>query len=60
MSDFDKTIKLDQKFAKAYYSRATVLVSQQKYEEALPDLDKTLELDPTIPSTLTLRGQIRA
>ncbi|MBK9481781.1 MAG: tetratricopeptide repeat protein [Bacteroidetes bacterium] len=45
---------------KAYYSRASVFVSQQKYVEALPDLDKTIELDPTTPNALTLRGQIRA
>jgi len=46
MKDFNKTIELDPKFVKAYYSKATVYVGQEKYIEALPDLDKTIELDP--------------
>ena len=36
------------------------MVSQEKYKEALPDLDKTIELDNTLPNALNLRGQIRA
>ncbi len=41
---FEEAIKLNPNFARAYYQRGMVYQSQEKYEEAVPDLVKAKSL----------------
>jgi tetratricopeptide (TPR) repeat protein len=41
---FDEAIKLNPNFARAYYQRGMVYQSQEKYKQAVPDLEKAKRL----------------
>lgn len=59
-NDFEITTKLNPNLSGPFYSKATVLAAQEKYKEAIPHLDKAIQIDEKTPNALTLRGQIRA
>jgi tetratricopeptide (TPR) repeat protein len=42
----DEAVRLDETFAKAWYSRGTARYLRKDYADALADLNKALELDP--------------
>lgn len=49
---YSKVIALEPT-AQSYYKRATIAVRRKKYEKAIPDLEKALELDPTFTKPLS-------
>ena len=44
--DFDAAIELDSGLASAYYNRATILYRMGSYLEAIPDFQRSVDLDP--------------
>jgi tetratricopeptide (TPR) repeat protein len=44
MQLFEEAIKLNPNFARAYYQRGMVSQAQEKYKEAIPDLEKAKSL----------------
>ena len=55
----NKVIELNPNFAEAWNQRATVYFNQEKYEESLADIAKTLELEPRHFGSLAGRAVIR-
>jgi cellulose synthase operon protein C len=49
MEAFDLAGKMDAQLAMAYYGRGEVLRQQEKYEEAVPSLQRAVELDRRYP-----------
>ncbi len=49
MEAFDLAGKMDPQLAMAYYGRGEVLRQQEKYEEAVPSLQRAVELDRRYP-----------
>lgn len=56
VADYDEAIRLDPDYADAYYNRCVANNRQKKYEIALGDCGKAIELGPT-PNALTATGQ---
>lgn len=59
-ADYDQAIKLDSLYVLAIYSRATLLVNWSKYDEALIDLNKAIDLKFKRPQAYTMRGLLLA
>ncbi len=57
ISDYDEAIRLDPKYADAYYNRCIAYNRQQKYDLALPDCSKAIALGPGTGTTLNATGQ---
>ncbi len=55
---FTKVIALDPANAQAYYERARTFLERNKDAEALPDLNKCLELDPAYPGGYRVRAGV--
>jgi tetratricopeptide (TPR) repeat protein len=49
ISDFNASIKLDDKIGDAYVNRGAALIAQKKYAEGRADIDKGLPLGPDEP-----------
>ena len=47
VQDCTIAVKLDKKYTKAWLRRGTALVSMGSFEEAIPDFEHVLKLDPT-------------
>ena len=56
ISDYDDAIRLDPKYADAYYNRCIAYNRQQKYDLALPDCNQAIALGPSANS-LNATGQ---
>jgi tetratricopeptide (TPR) repeat protein len=52
-----KAIKLDGSIAQAYFERAISLMGMDRDRDALPDLDRCLELDPAYPGARDWRAR---
>jgi len=50
MKEFEAALKLNPSFGRAYYQRAMILEKQEKYDEALADLQKAKSLGYGIDS----------
>ena len=46
LTDFSQAIRLDPKSSEAYGERARLFLRKSLFDEALPDLDKAVELNP--------------
>ena len=46
ISDFDRAVKNDSKYAKAYHLRGIALVTAGSDDKALKDFDKAIDIDP--------------
>lgn len=55
---YNKAIKLNSKYAKAYNNRAYTYMMLNDYKSALPDLDTAIKLRPTYVNALMNRGDI--
>ncbi len=55
---YTRAIEIDPKFAEAYNNRAYTYMVQHNYAEALPDLNKAIELRPDYVNALMNRGDI--
>ena len=44
--DYDVAIKLNPELGSAYYNRATILYRMGSYKEALPDFQKSVDIEP--------------
>ena len=55
---YSRAIDLDPADAEAYNNRAYVRMRQQRYADALPDLDRAIALRPTYVHALMNRGDI--
>ena len=55
---FDKAIFFDSKFASPYYCRGVAKVALGFYAEAIQDLDKVLQLNPSITEARELKEQV--
>ncbi len=56
ISDYDEAIRLDPKYADAYYNRCIAYNRQKKYDLALPDCNRAIALGPGA-NTLNATGQ---
>jgi tetratricopeptide (TPR) repeat protein len=56
ISDYDEAIRLDPKYADAWYNRCIAYNRQQKYDVALPDCNQAIALGPSA-NTLNATGQ---
>ena len=56
LSDYDEAIRLDPKYADAYYDRCVAYNRQQKYDLALPDCSEAIEIGPA-EDALSATGQ---
>lgn len=54
--DYTKAIKLDSKYADAYRSRALVYEHSYRFQEAISDYSKTIELSPSDAYSYVRRG----
>ncbi len=52
-ADCSQALRLDPKSASAYRKRAYVYLCQGDYAKALPDLNESIQLDPTTPAPTT-------
>jgi tetratricopeptide (TPR) repeat protein len=52
-----KAIKLDSSNAQAHFERAIALLNMDRDEDALPDLDRCLQLDPAFPGARDWRAK---
>lgn len=52
-----KAIRLDPNNAQAYFERAIVCLNMDQDQQALPDLDRCLELDPHFPGARDWRAR---
>jgi tetratricopeptide (TPR) repeat protein len=46
ISCFDKAIKINWRFAKAYCNRGTAYYEKGEYDQAISDFDKAIEINP--------------
>jgi len=44
--DYDEAIRLDPELGTAYYNRGTILYRMGSYKEALPDFQKSVDIQP--------------
>jgi tetratricopeptide (TPR) repeat protein len=58
LSDFDRAIISDPRYALAYYNRGVTRLSMHQYDPALADLDRAAILDPGYYKTYNNRGLI--
>jgi Flp pilus assembly protein TadD len=58
MTLWTNVINQYQKIPDAYYNRGYYLVQEKRYEEALKDINKTIELDPDYYQAYNIRGNI--
>lgn len=58
LSDIEKSISLNPKAWKAYFSRAALLCQEKDFENALIDLNKAIELGANRIETYYLRGMV--
>ena len=58
IADYTKAIEINQKFAVAYNNRAWAYFKAGKAADGLPDVDKSLELQPDSPNAPDTRGSI--
>jgi tetratricopeptide (TPR) repeat protein len=56
---YTRAIAVDPTYAEAYNNRAYTRMRQQRYELALPDLDRAIELRPDYVNALLNRGDVR-
>jgi len=56
--DYTTSIQLDPSYPQAYNNRAYTYMRMRSYKDALPDLDKTLTLNPNYIQALMNRGDI--
>ncbi len=57
ISDYSEAIRLDAKYADAYYNRCIAYNRQQKYDLALADCNKAIAFGPGTGTTLNATGQ---
>ena len=58
LPDHTTAIKLNPKFAPAYSTRASILVTDRLYDEALSDANKAIKLDPLLTDAYLTRSYI--
>ncbi len=58
IADYTKSISLNSNYPESYNNRAYTYMRMQQYGNALPDLDKALELRPNYIQALMNRGDI--
>ena len=56
MSDYDKSIALDPRNARAHGSRGYLFWLQQRYDSAIADYSKAIEINPKFATVYYLRG----
>ena len=55
----DRAIRINNKYAEAYYQRGNIKNKQSNYTEALMDYDKAIEIDPKYYDAYISRGTLR-
>lgn len=55
----NEAIAADSNYAEAYYSRATILLNEFRFDEAINDFDKALQLEPYMEFALANRAFAR-
>ena len=56
LKEYNKAIESDSSFSEAYYCRASILFTNQKFTEAINDLDKSIIFNPKYSKAILLRG----
>ena len=59
LSDYEKAIELNEKYARAYFGIGTYKAEQGEYAEAIEYLSKSIELDPEFPIAVSNRGMAK-
>jgi adenylate cyclase len=58
VEQLEKTIELDPSFGLAYYYLAYALIAQKRYDEALPAIQKSIELTRGMPLAIACLGDL--
>jgi tetratricopeptide (TPR) repeat protein len=56
IADYDEAIRLNPKYARAYYNRGVVWDEKKKYDRALADYSEAIKLDPNFVLPYCARG----
>jgi tetratricopeptide (TPR) repeat protein len=56
ITDFDKAIEINPKYADAYANRGGAYLGKRDYDRAIADLNKAIELDPKLSPAYYRRG----
>jgi len=59
MADYDAAIRLNDRFALAYFNRANVRQQLQQFDQAVADYERSLALDPDQAWAYAGRGLVR-
>ena len=59
IQDFDEAIRLDPKFANAYYGRAEAYSNKKAFDQAIADYDEVIRLRPKYALAFSRRGLAR-
>jgi Tfp pilus assembly protein PilF len=59
ITDYDKAIEINPKYALAFYNRGFAWVAKEKYNKAIADYDKIIEINPDSASAYVSRGAVR-
>ena len=59
IKQYSKAIELDSTFAEAYFSRGTIKLNEFRFDDAVLDFDKALQLEPYYEKALTNRAFAR-
>ncbi len=56
LSDYNEAIKIDPRYAQAYYNRGLVQMEKKDYDKAIADFSEAIRLDPRDPSGYSNRA----